>query len=403
MNSLRHIATALAPALIAGHHIGSAIRTIPHPRIDTQLAAEALRKAGRGVRKVARQVASVFVPPQPTPSARRLQAFTAFAVLAETPPRLQGQDPKLEIPSAKELADNLRESGEAKLARMGQSLDTLAALSRKLAQDIAAATPQAGLEPHQALAVRKQVQDIVATAHEIKAAASGTHHGYSLHLMTWMDQLTASGHALLAEAASHNDLKFLPTNQQVTFEKTLAPLDVASRTVTRTLSKASPQGERHVRFVRTSTAARLNPPDTSSSTSASESENLLDFSGVNRHVNNDTGDLIAELNTAIRPLMATIDMHEDIALDEKPGSETWCHSVAAVIGALGSISELLRTKGQLHADTTAINDGLLDWFDQKIEDVFQQSDVWVSRAERHAPQMQALGYRFMEPVQPQEV
>lgn len=219
MNALRSVATALTPARTLAHRMGTALRSMPRPRIDTRLAAEALGQIRTGIRTAVSQVTRAGTPPAaPTPTdasaspTARLNAYRALARLAGEPLHSHGLPPALQIPSAKELADNLWNSGVTRLARTGSLLDQLLQLSQQLAHALDGPEVQTGLTPAQAMGFIQQVRHIVAVAQTINTENADTWYGYSTHLRLWMDRLIDSGNTLMAETRQNRQLQFQPTN-----------------------------------------------------------------------------------------------------------------------------------------------------------------------------------------------
>lgn len=96
MNALRSVATALTPARTLAHRMGAALRSMPRPRIDTRLAAEALGQIRTGIRTAVSQVTRAGTPPAaPTPNdasaspTARLNAYRALARLAGDPQQMR--------------------------------------------------------------------------------------------------------------------------------------------------------------------------------------------------------------------------------------------------------------------------------------------------------------------------
>ncbi len=411
MNALRSVATTLPTARTLARRMGTALRSMPRPRIDTRLAAEALGQIKTGIRTAVSQVTRAGTPPAaPTPTdasaspTARLNAYRALARLAGEPLHRHGLPPALQIPSAQELADNLWNSGVTRLARTGRLLDQLLQLSQQLAHALDEPEVQTGLTPAQAMGFIQQVRELVAVAQTINTENADTWYGYSTHLRLWMDRLIDSGNTLMAETRQNRQLQFQPTNEERQFEDVRAPRDVATRTTQRTRSKAAPRNDRRARFAQTRTRKQdLSISSTSSSsasesTSASESDGLLDFSGIKQCEGPHTSGTIHDFIEAFNPIINTIDEQESRAFDNSPGSVGWCHAVAAVIQELHALGRLLTEHGQRHADSDHPDDDLLGWFDQKIDDVLASGRSWGAQAQLHAQEMQAAGYRFKQPA-----
>lgn len=403
MNALRSVATTLPTARTLARRMGTALRSMPRPRIDTRLAAEALGQIKTGIRTAVSQVTRAGTPPAaPTPNdasaspTARLNAYRALARLAGEPLHRHGLPPALQIPSAQELADNLWNSGVTRLARTGRLLDQLLQLSQQLAHALDEPEVQTGLTPAQAVELIQQVRELVAVARAIKAENTDTWYGYSTHLRLWMDRLIDDGNTLMAEASHHRQLQFQPINEERQFEEDRSSRDVATRTTQRTRSKAAPQHDRRARFAQTRT--RKQDLSISSTSSSSESEGLLDFSGIKQCEGPHTSRTIYDFIEAFNPIINTIDEQESRAFDNSPGSKDWCDAVAAIIQELHALGRLLTEHGQRHADSDHPDDALLGWFDQKIDDVLAAGRSWVAQAQLHAQEMQAAGYRFKQPV-----
>lgn len=403
MNALRSVATALTPARTLAHRMGTALRSMPRPRIDTRLAAEALGQIRTGIRTAVSQVTRAGTPPAaPTPTdasaspTARLNAYRALARLAGEPLHSHGLPPALQIPSAKELADNLWNSGVTRLARTGSLLDQLLQLSQQLAHALDGPEVQTGLTPAQAMGFIQQVRHIVAVAQTINTENADTWYGYSTHLRLWMDRLIDSGNTLMAETRQNRQLQFQPTNEERQFEEDRSSRDVATRTTQRTRSKAVPRNDRRARFAQTRT--KKQDLSISSTSSSSASEGLLDFSGIKQCEGPHTSRTIHDFIEAFNPIINTIDEQESRAFDNSPGSKDWCDAVAAIIQELHALGRLLTEHGQRHADSDHPDDALLGWFDQKIDDVLAAGRSWVAQAQLHAQEMQAAGYRFKQPV-----
>lgn len=123
-----------------------------------------------------------------------------------------------------------------------------------------------------------------------------------------------------------------------------------------------------------------------------EPEDRMNFRSITQFNNGDAQTTVHAIFTPLKQLIDTFIDQEEIADDQTPGSEAWCHAVATILLTLKTISDLLTQHGQRYADQGGSNGFFLDWIDHKLTDVHDETDQWGSQARCHADALIAHGY-----------
>ena len=238
MNSFRVLTPANAIHL--GQRIGTALRSVPLPHIDTSLAAEALRHAGSRIGSAKAHVARAITPAclanLPTP-AGRLQTFRAFARLGMEPQSPEGMPTALQIPSEAELISNLKASGVGHLETLGGSLEQLSDRCQALHQKLNSLEDEAALPPSLDHKLQNKVGAVLHLAKNIRKLSLAHPGGFSAQLVAKMDRLIELGSHLEMDALAPEPSKIEPEEAATDFSRLNSLIGRCDQVMVRDLAK----------------------------------------------------------------------------------------------------------------------------------------------------------------------
>lgn len=395
-----------ANAMNLGRRIGTTLRSVPLPHIDTRLAAQAMQRAGRSIGRAAGRLADAVAPAQmnvePDPMAspaERLQAFRAFAQLGMQAGQADNLHPANRIPSAKQLADNLKDADEPALANLGGSLERLMTLCERLDRTLDGMDDAGGMSIQQAVGLGQDLAAITHLADRIQCDNEDHPGGYSTHLELWMTQLSETGKRLRTQVARLPVLQFRQDDTEVLYDRLNSPNDVQKKTITRVASKAALGGQHKVAARYKQPAPEPINPESSGTTSSESSADVsevadIDFGGIYDFVGAGDDAFIQSFLPTLSSKLGAVVEHEAQAAREVPGSTDWCRAVIEATQAMASILRILDGCLDHYEQHNGQQPGLSKWFETQSRAMAGRVDLWAEAAQPYAAEFKKQGFVF---------